>query len=325
MKSKLLPSKAELAAAKRAGRHGDTDLIHANKREEAILAAMGGAGTRNPRTGLLEFYSDSANEHSRAETGHNMADHSRPGDMSGTAAGGSGARGSGYATGSPIGGATNADKQIEDKYLADPTQNVPNDRSYWDAVGNLGKRYADYKDLGNSTLEDIGNFLAGGLGVGEIDPTKQPLGAGISNPRASWGIDPVKAGLGVAGLFSPFGTLAGMVYSGAKKLTGWDGPMVSFDGTGYAGSPIGNGSPASSGATPDQHGGKAGESTGTYGNYTAPPPIPGAPNDAPKAPESGATLPPITAPTQAYVAGAPMQIPGASPYGWTRPGWYYPT
>lgn len=39
------------------GRGGDTMLAHINAREAALLKALGGAGSINPRTGLPEFYS----------------------------------------------------------------------------------------------------------------------------------------------------------------------------------------------------------------------------------------------------------------------------
>lgn len=38
------------------GRKGDTILAHINPREAALLKARGGSGTRNPATGLPEFY-----------------------------------------------------------------------------------------------------------------------------------------------------------------------------------------------------------------------------------------------------------------------------
>ena len=37
------------------GRYGDTELVHVNQREIDLLKQVG-AGTRNPQTGLLEFY-----------------------------------------------------------------------------------------------------------------------------------------------------------------------------------------------------------------------------------------------------------------------------
>jgi len=38
------------------GQHGDTRLAHVNPFEEALLKAIGGAGTKNPNTGLKQFY-----------------------------------------------------------------------------------------------------------------------------------------------------------------------------------------------------------------------------------------------------------------------------
>lgn len=38
------------------GRFGDTELVHVNKREAALLKALGGSGTVNPKTGFREFY-----------------------------------------------------------------------------------------------------------------------------------------------------------------------------------------------------------------------------------------------------------------------------
>ena len=41
------------------GRYGDTLVAHINPREALMLALMGGAATKNPKTGLLEFYDSS--------------------------------------------------------------------------------------------------------------------------------------------------------------------------------------------------------------------------------------------------------------------------
>ena len=38
------------------GRFGDSELAHVNPEEKAMLKARGGAGTRNPKTGMPEFY-----------------------------------------------------------------------------------------------------------------------------------------------------------------------------------------------------------------------------------------------------------------------------
>jgi hypothetical protein len=38
------------------GRYGDTELAHVNPREKALLKALGGAGSRNPSTGMKEYF-----------------------------------------------------------------------------------------------------------------------------------------------------------------------------------------------------------------------------------------------------------------------------
>ena len=47
--------KPALREAQSLGRNGDTILAHINPREAAMLKRAGGSGTRNPRTGLLQF------------------------------------------------------------------------------------------------------------------------------------------------------------------------------------------------------------------------------------------------------------------------------
>ena len=59
---KLIPNKLKVWLIKHLyadiaemGDGGDTELAHVNLKEVAILKAHGGAGTLNPRTGLVEF------------------------------------------------------------------------------------------------------------------------------------------------------------------------------------------------------------------------------------------------------------------------------
>lgn len=46
----------EMPDLSRAGRYGDTEIVHVNEEEVEMLIQHGGAGTRNPTTGLREFY-----------------------------------------------------------------------------------------------------------------------------------------------------------------------------------------------------------------------------------------------------------------------------
>ena len=49
--------KAMAQALSDMGRRGDTQLVHVTKEEVELLKKIG-SGTRNPETGLLEFYQD---------------------------------------------------------------------------------------------------------------------------------------------------------------------------------------------------------------------------------------------------------------------------
>ncbi|MDO8534628.1 MAG: hypothetical protein Q7S17_07805 [Xanthobacteraceae bacterium] len=59
MATGLLPAAAKL---QKKGRGGDTLLAHINTDEAAMLRRAGGSGTRNPKTGLLEFYEDGGSD-----------------------------------------------------------------------------------------------------------------------------------------------------------------------------------------------------------------------------------------------------------------------
>src|SRR4051794_32018258 len=54
----------------REGSNGDTILAHINRQEAALLKSRGGAGTINPRTGLLQFDSESGGDGPGGEGGH---------------------------------------------------------------------------------------------------------------------------------------------------------------------------------------------------------------------------------------------------------------
>jgi len=84
MKTSQIDAAMEMLRSK--GRNGDTELAHVNPREKAILKALGGAGSRNPRTGLREYFDGSM------EGGFGSASE-RSGDVSGGTPGDSGGGG----------------------------------------------------------------------------------------------------------------------------------------------------------------------------------------------------------------------------------------
>ena len=58
------------------GQKGDTMLAHINEEEAAILKALGGAGTKHPKTGLLQFYDGSSEYGGGDFSGYEGADFS---------------------------------------------------------------------------------------------------------------------------------------------------------------------------------------------------------------------------------------------------------
>jgi len=76
------------------GRGGDTMVAHINPQESSLLKMLGGSGTRNPKTGLLEF-----------KYGADTKEGGAHGTGSGAGTGGGGAGNSGQArSGGPMGG-----------------------------------------------------------------------------------------------------------------------------------------------------------------------------------------------------------------------------
>jgi len=98
----VLPNRKPATAPRRAaerledmGRNGDTILAHINPEEAALLKAMGGAGSVNPHTGLLEFSDTGVGE----SFGGGGTETGLAGDGSGGI--GSGAETGGYLQGEP--------------------------------------------------------------------------------------------------------------------------------------------------------------------------------------------------------------------------------
>lgn len=203
-----------LKKAKAAGIRGDTDIVHVNPREKALLKRAGGAGTKNPKTGLEQYYSDSANEHSRDTTGHDMADHDRP-SSGGQSRSADSNRGGGVNNGRP-GGAVSSPANATRSFPSGTTVggmgtdpygrgNVARNNLSHNNQVNVGKAYRDYVGADDSFLDRIGNALAGMVGAGEIDPTNPDANpsTGRAAPsvtgRSNWGWDPVQGLATVAG------------------------------------------------------------------------------------------------------------------------------
>jgi hypothetical protein len=175
-----------LQRAKSKGKKGDTDIVHVNPREKAMLKARGGVGSLNPDTGLRQYYSDSANEHSRADTGHNMADHDRPSSGGGSRsadAGRADTSGGNYSGGYHGGGYQGSGVGMPGKpgLGGFGSQAAPGNKNGWTGA-DAGKAATAAKQqqddglgLNDNVFDKIGNALAGAFGWHETSTPAHDL------------------------------------------------------------------------------------------------------------------------------------------------------
>ncbi len=180
------------------GRFGDNQLVHVGPREIQMLLRAGGAGTRNPKTGLLEFYGAGAG-----------ADEGGPGSMAGEGGASSDADSAGHGGnyggrggsdsgggGSPMGGASGDYNSTSQLARRDPITNA--------ALQNQSMKPEN--GWGTGWGPGIGAWLGHNLlGLGYMDPTKMnqhALATGkVPSTVPDTGIDVVSDVLGLAGGF----------------------------------------------------------------------------------------------------------------------------
>lgn len=193
------------------GRHGDTELVHVNKDEERMLKEAGGAGTKNPKTGLKEFYQPEGGAGKAKDTASGSRKSGIDKDRPGKSTGSKGESRGGAQSGKKVGPQT--PKSIGNATVADF------------AVTNKQKAISDFQGQDDSFLDQVGNFIAGIFGAREINPTDAPLKDFLATDKAQWGIDPVQAGLTAGGLFNPIASIASKLY-GAGVTTGLIDPTM---------------------------------------------------------------------------------------------------
>lgn len=183
------------------GRNGDTLVAHISPSEAALLKALGGSGTVNPHTGLLEFFegSTAADSHGSNSDGYSGADH-----------GGHG-HGGGGSSGGDYGGRDEGERALAAAQAAAPGQGLFADATY------------DTHGYGPATLAGGRMLGAPGAWVGrQIDKA-------VANPistlaNLAFGAVPVlgavNTAMGVAGL-----PTVGSVGTGfARAATNFGGP-----------------------------------------------------------------------------------------------------
>lgn len=229
--------RATLRQAAKMGRGGDDRIVHVNSYEEAVLRALGGAGTIHPETGLREYkYGGNVSEGGKTQgakdAGGQGPNAGGRGGSSGSAAEYGASKLSGWKKDPATGGWSNPgfDKQAGIKRGGEAGQTgaggqtyVGNDTTatqkratqagvspdeYNREVTDYAGRVRDSLDTDNTGIENLGNLFARALGFNEqtseeidFDP-ENPVG-----PRASWGWDPVPGLVGLGGFLGgvPFG------------------------------------------------------------------------------------------------------------------------
>lgn len=211
-----------------AGRRGDTMLAHITPEEARMLKARGGAGTRNPKTGLLEFWSSSPGSEAAAVGGMSPADRD-------TAYGGGGAYGSG-GDGGGIEISRTSSRQLSPEEVAQVLGNAGFGDSLFDSGMSVGGWLGAQGTSGfvpNTFASSLSPFP--GLAFGEaLDPvtvSMQPAAA-FSPTRAL--TDVASMALGIPGITS-LAEMAGVMPDDYRMGTGAppsETQMASGDGGG---------------------------------------------------------------------------------------------
>jgi hypothetical protein len=217
------PTRRALARALAAeGRGGDTVLAHIDPREARLLRALGGAGTRNPKTGLPEFHGGGMG----GAADQDINDH----DFSGGADRGTGLRGPTDGTGQLAShtGATGPAGGVNGSAVG----------AHWGGVGSdYESAFSQRRNLSpeDSILNALGHVIPG------LHYASEPVpGYGPSYAGGTWhtGWSPAEAIGSIAGMASGvpgLGTVGGFAGDQLAQAMGWHDVMLGGPGSGLAG------------------------------------------------------------------------------------------
>lgn len=280
----------QLAQAANKGRHGDTLLAHINPHEARLLASLGGSGTINPKTGLLEFWEDGGGAGNSAGSnsgnqgngngGGGMGGNSNGGDRGGISGGDTradpGAPGGGNSYGADSGGYNGQGRGAGGFGLTGGDLGLSPQGTTQTGESAFQSASAAYK---SRTLGDrILSGLEGIVGFGDVQPSLTDS-ASYSMGTYHSGFNPgaVLGGLAGLGFGVPgLGMLGGLAYhafGGTDVVTGGAGAPpgeTAMKGFGFGGSPsagtqMAGGTPAMSGNQPVGNGYGGGQGGGAYG------------------------------------------------------------
>jgi hypothetical protein len=220
--------KRAIAKGAKEGRYGDSDLVHVNDREKLILALLGGAATRNPKTGRLEYYDGSSydSDSGRADGSNSGCGPVGGGDPMGNAAD--------YGMAGPVGPADPMGTGFD--YTPSAGWSAPDmtgmgrgeNEARLSGYGWAGRKIGAMMDNPIATVANLGfNALTGGI------PAALNTVSGLANGPTFGGMA-TAAGRGLAGMANPEGAqVAGQVEgktTGAMSASGDPGGLASPDG-----------------------------------------------------------------------------------------------
>ncbi len=279
----ILRNPAQRAAIERAlaarGVHGDSMIAHINPQEAGLLKQAGGAGTINPKTGLLQF--DPTGGSNAGGAGH-AGD---SGNNGGKGGGGSGSIGGGLggyngqgrgATMAPGGGLVGGD-------LANDGSTRPGESAFHaaDAAYNgsfMAHAFGAKPSLTNSASYADGTWHTGGSLPGAI----AGLASGAFMPGSGMVVGPA-----VGAIARAMGI--GDTVLGGPGAPASEGMMKGMGIGGSAGNPYGGGGGWGSGG-PNNAGGNVGQNGGgQHDGSMGSPGSPGSPNGPGGAPAPGGT------------------------------------
>ena len=242
-------SAATIQAIEEMGRNGDTMIAHINPQEAILLTLMGGSGTVNPDTGMLEFFGGGDNSGQGGGGEHSGGGVGAGGGNSGGSSGGSGGGNSGGSSGGDSGTGGGNTGGLTDGlaealgpgigFGADPTGVGDIAAGIGNALGDaladsFGGNTAADRDMFSSTpfsTQSLGqkalDALVGVLSFGLIDPNIETQRTNITGTGTTVA-SPTANPLGALASLAGFGALNGVLGLTGNSIDSLAGTQISL-------------------------------------------------------------------------------------------------
>ena len=204
------------------GRGNDSLVAHITPREALALKAMGGSGTTNPYTGMLEFYD---------------ADSGQGGDPSGGDSGGGGDGGGGNDAAAAVSDAIGAGFGPESSGYGNQAGPGPNASTGMSAADPEGTAQA--ADMSTATAAQQAGLGVGIADTGGVNPTGFAAAPGLAEAFGAYGRGDISLGQAIGfGLQSAFSPLGAQIGTMTDNL-GLQSPAASIGAMGIGPSVVG--------------------------------------------------------------------------------------